>query len=126
MPARPTVHHVEAAFTIDGLHELPDVVARDTQLAQWANDKWDRLMLPDKIAAPIRLPVGCLLPGVFKSGDREASVVYSLSQWLDQRLATVTIYNSDRSVVPQKGSEIDRRFRFADGGVVNARVANVC
>jgi hypothetical protein len=125
-PTKPQTFQATAEFAIEGLQGLPEVFAHEAHLAQSAANKWDRLMLPDVSAEPIRLPVGCLLPGTLMSGDREAGVVYTVSQWLDQRLASVTIYNSDRSVVPQKGTEIIRRFRFADGRVVDARVATVC
>lgn len=114
-PETPAQYEVELEFQIRGIGELPDVIVH----IEWAEelarkgDKYDRMLVPRLGAEPIRIPAGCYLPGTISYQEREAGIVYQVVDWIDDRRATVIIYNSDASVEPCEGMSVVRRYRKA-------------
>lgn len=127
-PTRPGRFETRMKVLIRSMKELPEVVEYDERMEAWARtaDKFERRMIAPPPKGPIRIPLGCYLPGTIVLPDgREAGVVYEVTQWVDDDTADVVIHSSDASVQPVPDAMILRRLRSTTGVLRQCQVGRL-
>ncbi len=109
-PTKPARFTAEIEFYSPNVWSLPEPIDYVSEMNARATDRWDEMLVPKISQKQLKIPTGIWFPAT-ACNDFETAAVYSVSKWLNEKLAVVELNCADGAVDARRGTMIFRHFK---------------